>query len=70
MKVAIVGASGAVGQEFLRVLDERNFPLDELVLFGSTRSAGTKYTFRGKEYEVQLLEHGDAFKDVDKATVS
>ena len=34
MKVAIVGASGAVGQEFLRVLDERNFPLDELVLFG------------------------------------
>ena len=45
MKVAIVGASGAVGQEFLRVLDERNFPLDELVLFGSKRSAGTKYTF-------------------------
>ena len=43
MKVAIVGASGAVGQEFLRVLDERNFPLDELVLFGSKRSAGTKY---------------------------
>jgi aspartate-semialdehyde dehydrogenase len=35
MKVAIVGASGAVGQEFLRVLDERNFPIDELVLFGS-----------------------------------
>ena len=55
MKVAIVGASGAVGQEFLRVLDERNFPLDELVLFGSSRSAGTRYTFRGKEYEVQLL---------------
>ena len=49
MKVAIVGASGAVGQEFLRVLDERNFPLDELVLFGSKRSAGTKYTFRGKQ---------------------
>ena len=48
MKVAIVGVSGAVGQEFLRVLDERNFPLDELVLFGSKRSAGTIYTFRGK----------------------
>ena len=47
MKVAIVGASGAVGQEFLRLLDERNFPMDELVLFGSERSAGTKYTFRG-----------------------
>ena len=35
MKVAIVGASGAVGQEFMRVLDEQNFPIDELVLFGS-----------------------------------
>ena len=52
MKVAIVGVSGAVGQEFLRVLDERNFPLDELVLFGSKRSAGTIYTFRGKQIEV------------------
>ena len=48
MRVAIVGASGAVGQEFLRVLDERNFPIDELLLFGSSRSAGRKYTFRGK----------------------
>lgn len=37
MKVAIVGASGAVGQEFLKVLDERNFPIDELLLFGSSR---------------------------------
>ena len=44
MRVAIVGASGAVGQEFLRVLEERNFPLDELVLFGSSRSAGSYYT--------------------------
>ena len=70
MKVAIVGASGAVGQEFLRVLDERNFPLDELVLFGSQRSAGTKYTFRGKEYEVKLLQHNDDFKDVDIAFTS
>jgi len=70
MKVAIVGASGAVGQEFLRVLDERNFPMDDLVLFGSTRSAGTKYTFRGKEYEVKLLQHGDDFKDVDIAFTS
>ena len=70
MKVAIVGASGAVGQEFLRVLDERNFPMDELVLFGSERSAGRKYTFRGKELEVQLLRHGDDFKDVDIAFTS
>ena len=70
MKVAIVGASGAVGQEFLRVLDERNFPMDDLVLFGSPRSAGTKYTFRGKEYEVKLLQHNDDFKDVDIAFTS
>ena len=70
MKVAIVGASGAVGQEFLRVLDERNFPIDELVLFGSPRSAGSKYNFRGKEYEVKLLQHNDDFKGVDYAFVS
>ena len=70
MKVAIVGASGAVGQEFLRILAERNFPMDDLVLFGSTRSAGTKYTFKGKEYEVKLLQHNDDFKDVDIAFTS
>ena len=70
MKVAIVGASGAVGQEFLRVLEERNFPIDELVLFGSQRSAGRKYSFKGKEYEVQLLRHGDDFKGVDIAFTS
>ena len=70
MKVAIVGASGAVGQEFLRILAERNFPMDELVLFGSKRSAGKKYTFKGKEYKVKLLQHNDDFKDVDIAFTS
>ncbi len=70
MKVAIVGASGAVGQEFLRVLDERNFPIDELVLFGSERSAGRRYAFRGHEYTVKLLQHNDDFKDIDVAFVS
>ena len=70
MKVAIVGASGAVGQEFLRVLAERDFPIDELLLFGSERSAGTKYAFRGKEYEVKLLQHNDDFKGVDIAFAS
>lgn len=70
MKVAIVGVSGAVGQEFLRVLDERNFPIDEMVLFGSARSAGSKYTFRGKEYTVKELQHNDDFKGVDIAFVS
>lgn len=70
MKVAIVGVSGAVGQEFLRVLDEQNFPIDELLLFGSERSAGKTYTFRGKEYIVKLLQHNDDFKGVDFAFVS
>ena len=70
MRVAIVGASGAVGQEFLRVLDERNFPLDELVLFGSARSAGTTYTFKGKQLQVKLLQHNDDFKGIDIAFVS
>lgn len=70
MKVAIVGASGAVGQEFLRILEQRNFPLDELVLFGSERSAGRKYTFRGKELTVKELKHGDDFKGVDIALTS
>lgn len=70
MKVAIVGASGAVGQEFLRVLEEQNFPLDELLLFGSSRSAGRTYTFRGKEITVKELQHNDDFKGVDIAFTS
>ena len=71
MKIAIVGASGAVGQEFLTILNERvDFPIDELLLFGSERSAGTKYTFRGKEIEVKLLQHNDDFKGVDIALTS
>ncbi|MBO4454471.1 MAG: aspartate-semialdehyde dehydrogenase [Paludibacteraceae bacterium] len=70
MVIAIVGASGAVGQELLRVLEQRQFPVSELRLFGSSRSAGTRYTFRGREYTVQLLEHGDAFRGVDIAFAS
>ncbi len=70
MRVAIVGASGAVGQEFLRVLAERDFPVDELLLFGSTRSEGRTYTFRGRETKVRLLREGDDFRGVDIAFVS
>jgi aspartate-semialdehyde dehydrogenase len=70
MKVAVVGASGAVGQEFLKVLAERNFPLDELVLFGSERSAGTEYKFKGKTLVVKELKHNDDFKDIDIALTS
>ena len=70
MVVAVVGVSGAVGQEFLKVLEQRNFPLDKLVLFGSSRSAGKKYNFRGKEIEVKELSHNDDFKGIDIALVS
>ena len=71
MKVAIVGASGAVGQEFLRVLAEQNFPIDELLLFGSKRSAGKSYNFRGKDYVVkELTRNPEDFKGVDFAFVS
>ncbi len=70
MVAAIVGASGAVGQEFLRVLEERNFPVDEMRLFGSARSAGRTYTFRGKPLTVKELQHNDDFKGVDIAFTS
>ena len=65
MRVAIVGASGAVGQEFLRVLAERNFPLTELSLFGSSRSAGSVYEYKGEKLTVKELKHGDDFKGFD-----
>jgi aspartate-semialdehyde dehydrogenase len=70
MRIAIVGISGAVGQEFLRILENRNLPIDELVLFGSSRSAGRKYTFRGHELVVKELQHNDDFKDIDIALTS
>lgn len=70
MNIAIVGASGAVGQEFLRVLDEQNFPVDNLRLFGSARSAGRRYSFRGKEYTVEELTHESDFSDIDIAFTS
>ncbi len=71
MKLAIVGASGAVGQEFLKVLgDQDRLPIDDLLLFGSERSAGRKYMFRGRELTVRKLAHNDDFRGVDIALVS
>lgn len=70
MKIAIVGASGAVGQEFLSILSEKNLPIDELVLFGSARSAGKTYEFKGKQLTVKELKHNDDFKDIDIALTS
>lgn len=70
MKIAIVGASGAVGQEFLSILENHPMPIEELLLFGSKRSAGTTYRFRGKNIVVRELQHNDDFKDVDVALCS
>ncbi len=70
MNIAIVGASGAVGQEFLNVLAEHPFKIKELKLFASARSAGKEITFKGKKYTIQELKQGDDFKDIDIAFVS
>jgi aspartate-semialdehyde dehydrogenase len=70
MKVAIVGVSGAVGQEFLKVLEERNFPANELILFGSSRSAGSVYNYQGKNLTVKELKQNDDFKGIDIALTS
>ena len=56
MKVAVVGATGAVGREMVAILEERNFPVTELFLFASERSAGERVTFRGKNLPVRRLE--------------
>ncbi len=71
MNVAIVGASGAVGQELLKVLDQRDFPIDELRLFGSKRSAGSKVVFRGRELTIRELTRDESlFEGIDIAFTS
>lgn len=72
MKIAIVGASGAVGQEFLNVLSHSDFPVDQLCLFGSERSAGRTYGFRGGLTAPVAVLGADphAFDGVDFAFVS
>src|SRR5215469_15044050 len=69
VNVAIVGATGAVGQEFLNVLAERKFPIKSLKLLASSRSAGKKVEFLGQTYTVEELTH-DSFKDVKIAFFS
>ena len=64
--VAILGATGAVGQEFLNLIEERNFPFAELKMLASKRSAGKKIQFMGKEYTVEEANE-DSFKGVDIA---
>lgn len=69
VNVAIVGATGVVGQEFLNVLAERNFPVGKLTLLASARSAGKTATFKGQEIAVETLTH-DSFKGVKIALFS
>lgn len=62
MKVAVVGATGLVGGEILKVLDERNFPVTEIIPVASERSIGKKISFKGKEYTVVGYDEAIALK--------
>lgn len=70
MNIAIVGAGGAVGREILNVLEGGALPVDNLRLFGSSRSAGSKLSFRGREIEIEELTPQSDFSGVDYALVS
>ena len=63
--VGILGATGAVGREMMKILEERSFPIGELRLLASPRSVGKKIEFKGQEIEVKLAEAG-AFEGLDK----
>ena len=68
-KVAILGATGAVGRTMLQVLEERSLPIDELVLLASERSAGSTVLFKGKELTVQAVS-AESFEGVAVAIFS
>src|SRR5438128_9808633 len=68
-KVAVVGATGNVGREMLNILDEREFPADEVVAIASRRSQGTEVSFGDATLKVKALEHYD-FSDVDICLMS
>ncbi|MDR2649063.1 MAG: aspartate-semialdehyde dehydrogenase [Clostridiales bacterium] len=70
MKIAVVGATGAIGRTFLKVLSERNFPMDELYLFASARSARQELECRGKIYKVEELDEHSFDRGVDIALFS
>ena len=67
--VAVVGATGAVGQEMIKVLEQRDFPVKRLVPLASARSAGKKVRFKGKEWTVEELK-SESFEGVDIALFS
>jgi len=69
VNLAIAGVTGAVGQELLKILDERDFPVDTLKVLASSRSAGKRISFKGKEYVVEQLTK-DSFRGIDIALFS
>ncbi|MHC0037149.1 aspartate-semialdehyde dehydrogenase [Pseudoneobacillus sp. C159] len=69
LHIAVVGATGAVGQQMIRTLESRDLPITELSFLSSARSAGSKVTFKGKEYIVQEA-NSESFKGVDIALFS
>lgn len=70
INLAVVGATGKVGRTFLKVLEERDFPYDNLYLFASAKSAGSKLTCKGKEYTVEELNENSFDRDIDIALFS
>ena len=70
VNLAVVGATGMVGRTFLKVLKERNFPIENLYLMASKRSAGTKVEYDGKEYTVEELTEHSFDKPIDIALFS
>ncbi|SEF71151.1 aspartate semialdehyde dehydrogenase [Caloramator fervidus] len=70
MKVAVVGATGMVGRMMLKVLEERNFPIDELYLFASSKSKGIEMEFKGKKYVVEELKEDSFDRGIDIALFS
>ncbi len=70
INVAIVGATGMVGRTFLKVLEERNFPIENLYLFSSAKSAGSTITFNNKDYIVEELNEASFDKDIQIALFS
>ncbi len=70
VNLAVVGVTGMVGRTFIKVLEEKNLPIDKFYAFASKKSAGTKITFNGKEYEVEELKEDSFDRGIDIALFS
>lgn len=70
VNIAVVGATGMVGRTFLKILEERDFPIDKLYLFASKKSAGSKLNFNGKDYTIEELQEDSFKRDIDIALFS